>query len=53
MKKEIEVAMENLREAMINEWTVSQKETAIKAEKIKAHNEVLLAKEAVRNLEIR
>ena len=52
-KSEIELAMDNLKEAMINEMTLSLKEDALKLEKTKAHNEVVLAKEVVANLQIR
>ena len=52
-KSEIELAMDNLKEAMINEMTLSLKEDALKLEKTKAHNEVVLAKEVVSNLQIR
>ena len=52
-KSEIELAMDNLKDAMIHEMTLSLKEDALKIEKIKAHNEVVLAKEVVANLQIR
>jgi hypothetical protein len=50
---EIESALDELKEAMLEELTASIKEESAKAEKIKAHYKVTQARETVRALQIR
>jgi len=50
MKQEIEDAISELREAMLENYEASQKEDSVKLEKIKAHKRLVLAKEALNSL---
>ncbi len=49
-KEEIIKAWNNARDCEVAEWEISIKEVAIKQEKIKAHNDTLLAKRAIEDL---
>lgn len=49
-KKEIIDAIQALQVALLAELEVSQQEVQVKKDKIRAHNEVLLAREALHSL---
>jgi hypothetical protein len=49
-KEEIEVILENHKQAIYQMLEISQKEDAIKLEKIKVQHELLKAKELVRDI---
>ena len=50
LEADIEEAVENLKQCMIKESILSLKENTLKAEKVKAHNDTLLAKQEVNAL---
>jgi len=49
-RDEIVDAWNRARDCEVAEWEISQKEVSIKQEKIKAHNDTLLAKRAIEDL---
>jgi hypothetical protein len=52
MKQQIESACESLKEAMLAEYDASQMELESKVAKTKTHNDVLIAKDALRDISI-
>ena len=53
MKSQIESACESLKQAMLADYDASQMEETAKVQKIKTHNDVLLAKNALQDLQVR
>lgn len=51
-KEDIILALKNLQEAMLQELTISQQENQIKVAKIKAHNDTLIAREALNAIKL-